>query len=208
MIFNNIIDSPFALYCKCKVEYDGRANSVLEEGNYLILYKSDQSLTIHGGNKVTPRNYQTSGSKLFVSGYTIISTNKKETIKITISEIIYYNILSNWSNNDVTMTKTEKDLVNKIFNNWSKYVGISCTEIYKEYITDHGPVDLAGVLGHQYHIIEVKRRKCTIKDATQLRKYLECFDDYVGYLAGPDISDKALEYLGRHDCNFIKVDFD
>ena len=208
MILNNLITGPFALYCKCRVEYDGRANSMLEEGNYLILYKSDKSLIIHGGNKITPRNYQASGSKLFISDDTIISTNKKETIKIIISEIIYYNKLPNWSDKDVTMTKTEKDLVDKIYNNWSKYVGVRCNEIYKEYITDHGPVDLAGVLGHQYHIVEVKRRKCTIKDATQLRKYLECFDNYVGYLAGPDISDKALEYLDKHNCKYVKVEFD
>jgi len=198
---------PFLLYCNCEVEYSGRACSILENGNYLILYKNDKSLVIHGGDKITPRNYQGKNSNLLVEGDYLISTNKSETIKIKVIHVLNYFRLANWSNNDTIMTKTEKELVNKIYENWYCYVGVKCEEVYKEYMTEHGPVDLLGINNNKYHIIEVKRRKCNLKDATQLRKYLECFENKLGYLAGPDISEKALKYLDKHGCKFISVDF-
>lgn len=70
-------DKPFALYAECSIIYDGRAYSTLANGRYLIIYKQDGSLLIHGGDLCKPRNYQGPGSILSYIDSKLISTNKK-----------------------------------------------------------------------------------------------------------------------------------
>ena len=202
-------NTPFILYSDCKVEYDGRAYSKLPDGKYLIIYKQDGSLQIHGANKITPRNYQGAKSTLQYNDDLLISTNKKEMITIKINSIIHLAELKDWSLQEIQISKTEKDLVDKLCMNIDKYLDKHVKDVTLEYKTNHGPVDIVAIDGQNIkNVIEVKRRKATIKDGTQLRKYLECIENSNGYVAAPDISDKALKYLEQHKCRFIKVTFD
>lgn len=202
-------NTSFILYCDCNVKYDGRASSILDYGNYLIIYKADGSLQIHASNKISPRNYQGAKSLLSIDDNQITSINKLEKIIILLRNVYFVFQLRDWSNNEITITKTEKDLVDKLCLNWNEYMNIACDNIVREYKTDHGPVDIVGLDRKNIkHVIEVKRRKATIKDVTQLRKYLECIDDSIGYLAAPSISTKAKSYLYQHECNYINIDFE
>ena len=102
----------FVLYCLCDVVYDGRAYSTLERGNYLIIYKPDGSLLIHGSSKSTPRNYQSVGSKVdlqlereseFGQHGTLVSQNNNETIEN-----------SNYYNYNGVVEKSKKEEILKL----------------------------------------------------------------------------------------------
>jgi hypothetical protein len=192
------------------VIYDGRAYSVLEEGNYLILYKGDGSIQIHGGTKIQPRNYQGAKSTLEQRGHLLICRNKKETITIVVHKVIEVTYLRFWSEAEIDIQRTEQELVHKIFTNWGDYIDGEFEIIEKEYPTKYGPVDLVGFGEEIIAVVEVKRRKATISDCTQLRKYVEAFEasNVMGYLAAPQIGDNAAKWLDEHGYKWIRVTFD
>lgn len=200
---------PFVLYAQCTVDYEGRANSHLADGNYLIFYKCDGSIQIHGADKILPRNYQGAGSRLSTSNNSLVSINRTEIIKIHINRILLLYHITTWSDKQIRITRTEKELVDKLYDHWNDYIGIDCDYLVKEYATDNGPVDIVGFNndGHK-HVVEVKRRKISIKDVTQLRRYLECMPNATGYIAAPEIGTKALKYAKEHHCKYICINYD
>ena len=207
------ISRPFSLFCRCEVIYDGRAYSILEEGNYLVISKGDGSIQIHGGTNIQPRNYQGAKSKLELRGHLLISRNKKETITIAISKIINITYLGYWSEAEINIKRTEQELVDKLFRNWGNYIDGEFETIEKEYPTEYGPVDLVGIETNMtYHVVEAKRRRGTVADCTQLKRYLEALANHTGlvkgYLAAPQIGDNAAKYLEKHGYKWLRVEFD
>lgn len=83
------INAAFILFANCDVLYDGRAQSTLETGNYLIIRKADGSIQIQAANKTTPRNYQSSGAVIEQRGHILISRRKK---KLSRSSSINYSM--------------------------------------------------------------------------------------------------------------------
>lgn len=204
------ITKPFILYAQCNnIEYYGRAESELPAGDYLILYKLDKSLLIHGGDKIPPRNYQGTDSKLCYENGVLIVKRKSEQIKINILSIknLYYP--DNWSLANTAMRKTEKDLSDKIKLNWDALINIRVDQIINEYKTPYGPVDLCGMVGDRLYFVEVKRKTATVKDVTQLKRYVDhtyCVE--VGFLASPKISASALDLLESYsNLRWLEIDF-
>lgn len=203
------VDDPFILYAKCSVEYDGRAYSTLDVGNYLIVHKQDGSFLIHGADLSTPRNYQGPKSYLEYDGDKLICKSKKELIVVNIHSIINYIKLSDWSTAKIEISRTEKELVDKLCNNWSEYFQKEASDIFREYKTDNGPIDIVGIVGDDYYIVEVKRKKGTINNCVQLKKYAEAIDgNTIEFLASPAITDNAMKYLSNNGMYWIRVDFD
>lgn len=212
---------PFILYCNCSVKYEGRAYSTLESGNYLIIYKEDSSIQIHGSNKIQPRNYQGSKTEVKYQDGNIICINKKEKISITINNIISIDLIKNWSSHEIEISRTESELVEKISNNIGSYIDISyalgsrgCV-IEREYKTENGPIDLFAYTLDHGHLIEVKRRKANVTDGCQLNKYHEAVlkqDISVPklscYLAAPAIGKNAQRYLDDKGYKFIEINWD
>lgn len=205
----NIKNQPFCLYANCTVEYDGRAYSTLEAGNYLIIYKEDQSLMIHGNTKVTPLNYQSSKTKLEIETNKLKFTRKKEIIIITINQILQLTYLENWSSNQIKISRTEQELTNKIITNANNYFK-NITKIETEHQTSHGPIDIL-IINETHNIIEVKRNKITLNNCYQLQKYLNYFKttniQHKGYLAGPKIAKNATKYINENNIGYIQVTF-
>lgn len=203
------ITQPFCLYALCEINYDGRACSTLKQGNYLILYKNDGSLLVHGGDKTIPKNYQSAGAKLTIEGSTLISKRNKEIIRIKVDSVIFYKQLELWAEHSINIIRTESDLVNKLCNNIVDYLNFVPVQVLREYSTDLGKVDICAVDDcNRRHLIEVKRVKATKNHCNQLRKYIDCVEGSIGYLAAPDISDKTLGYMKEKGYNWIKVEFD
>ncbi len=203
---------PFSLFAKASVVYNGRAFSTLEHGNYLIIYKNDNTVSIHGGDLITPRNYMGSNSKLTIDGNKLVFTRKKETVTITIDKILYLNYLDDWSYSKIIIRRTEKELARKIYDNWKSYFNDEFDDVVFEFPTPLGPIDLAGFTKTTDYIVEVKRRVASLKDVTQLRRYVEALEIREklckAYLAAPGISKKALTYLEKHQLYFLQVEFD
>jgi RecB family endonuclease NucS len=207
-----ILDKPFILYACCEVLYHGRATSTLEQGNYLIIYKKDRSVSIHAGTLVVPRNYMGSGSKLQTNSNVLIFVRKKEEVVIKIDHVLSLTYLANWSESRIVICRTEKELARKIFDNWSDYFDDDFQMVETEFPTELGPIDLLGVTASTAYIVEVKRKRISVKDVTQLKRYLEAMEKrgrrVLGFLAGPDISTNAEKYLQKHGLNFLQVGFD
>lgn len=211
----------FVLYCLCDVVYDGRAYSTLERGNYLIIYKPDGSLLIHGSSKSTPRNYQSVGSRVdlhlernsdFGQHGTLVSRNNNEIITINIHNVIFIECLREWSDHDIIISKTEKELSDKLVINWSRYIKGDFVNIIREFKTPLGPVDVVGIeANNTHHVVEVKRRRASISGCTQLKRYVDSLSEQVpvlGYLASPSISATAAKYLEKLNFTWIEIGFD
>lgn len=207
------VKSPFVLYADCSVVYNGRACSTLERGRYLIIHKLDGTLLIHNANGNPPVNYQGSKATLSFDGSCLISHRKKESITVSINEVIEYHALSNWSVNAAVIRDTEKDLVDKLYDNWDAIIGISVVKKVREFATTHGPIDLVGITSDGLHcIVEVKRGKASLNHCSQLNRYYEHFAaNYVrceARLACPAIGVNALNYLKAHGYTWVHLDFD
>jgi len=203
---------PFCLYADATVVYDGRANSTLERGNYLILFKGDQSVSIHGGSLITPRNYMGAGSALERNGNIFTFRRKNETVTINLFNTHFLQELEDWSTAAIVIRRTEKELATKIYNGWEGYFGAGFDRVEMEANTELGPIDILGERADCFVVVEVKRRRVTVKDVTQLRRYVEALEQRGkqcrAYLAAPEISTSASKYLRKHDLRFLQVDFD
>ena len=85
--------------------------------------------------------------------------------------------------------------------------------IKREFATELGPIDIAGITtSNILYIIEVKRKKASINHITQLKRYVEsCGDDYkdiIGVLAAPEIGAGAMKYLEKSGLKWLEVQFD
>ncbi len=168
------------MYASCAVTYEGRAKSTLQEGNYLIIHKTDGTLLINGGSLLKPLNFQPPGAILIVKGNTLISQRKDETITIDINTIYNYYELNMWSDFKIDITGTEKDMVDRFISNIKEYNIDISKGLYREYRTPVGPIDILAI-GDIYTVIEVKRRTAGVVAYTQLKRYC----DYLGQVGKP-----------------------
>ena len=207
------LDTPFVIFAYCDVQYEGRASSTLEVGNYLIIHKADGSLLIEASTKTTPRNYQGPGAILSQREHILISKRKSETITIVIHKLHNISYLYNWSDFDITITKTEKDLVNKLIDNWSDYIDGEFVTMQREFPTLLGPVDIVGVDTNKlHHVVEVKRKNISVPHISQLDRYVSAVRDIgeeaIGYIAAPNIGKRALAYCESLGFRYIAINFD
>ena len=63
-MLKNILNKGYSIVfsCNCEVEYSGRAESFLSEGDRIILLKSDNTILVHQPNGNNPVNYMKPGS--------------------------------------------------------------------------------------------------------------------------------------------------
>jgi RecB family endonuclease NucS len=163
----------------CHVHYAGRANSKLENGERLLIIKSDGSLLVHRPTGYEPVNWQPSGSvfhvevkddKLEVHG---IRQKPRESVKVTFSSILMVSALNLQDSGEFLLHASEDDMHRAILLkpdlfeagfkpiSWEKKVEPGFVDIYGE--------DKEGKLV----IIEVKRRMATKENVMQLAKYIE-----------------------------------
>jgi RecB family endonuclease NucS len=203
-------EQSFSLYASCTVDYDGRARSTLEKGNYLIIHKSDGTLLIHGGTLCTPRNYQPPGAILKTDKNRIISFRKNEIIVITISKILAYDEFKDWSKQRIDITKTEKELRDKIVSQIDKYLKTKVKEVHVEFPTPVGNIDILAIDENNiYHVIEVKRGKASLAACSQLDRYSTYFinimKDVKDYIASPEVSSNATNHMRTLRQSWIKA---
>lgn len=207
-----IQEAPFVMFTLCTVEYDGRAYSTLAAGRYLVVYKPDGSVMIHGADSLVPRNYMGSNCKLMIEDNRLIFIRKTEKIIITIAEILSIEYLTDWSTAKTQICRTENELVQKLFDNWHDYFDDDFWLIEQQFPTELGPIDLLGRTETTDFVVEIKRKTATIKDVSQLKRYVEALEHTTrvvkGYLAAPAISQKAAKYLTKHGLLYLEIGFD
>ena len=163
----------------CHVHYAGRANSTLEQGERLLIIKSDGSLLVHRPVGYEPVNWQPAGgvfhvqikeSELEVHG---IRQKPRENVRVTFNQIYMVSSLNLLDAGDFLLHASEDDMHRAILLkpelleegfkpiSWEKKVEPGFVDIYGE--------DKNGKLV----IVEVKRKTASKEAALQLAKYVE-----------------------------------
>jgi RecB family endonuclease NucS len=201
---------------KCHVEYEGRARSVLDPGDRLILIKKDGTFAIHQELNLDPVNWQAPGCKNKVmlkdNELTLISKKTKPNEEIIVFlddvyNITYYNIVDT---KDLEIRGYEKHMVDLA---WEKpyLIEKGFRPTRREYQTENGFIDLMGIDSEErLMILEFKSRKAGMNAVKQLKRYVDCFADNKDFVRGvivaPDITLNAKEELESLQMEFIQMD--
>jgi endonuclease len=163
----------------CHVHYNGRANSTLENGERLLIIKSDGSLLVHRPVGYEPVNWQPAGGVFHVQikddGLEVhgIRQKPRESVRVVFSDILMVSTLNLSDSGDFLLHASEDDMHRAILLkpelfeegfkpiSWEKHVEPGFVDIYGE--------DKNGKLV----IVEVKRKTATKENAHQLAKYIQ-----------------------------------
>lgn len=211
-----MITAPCVLHVDASVFYDGRATSTLQRGKYLVIWKADGSFQIHGGDLISPLNYQASGAVVTyvrpsgpVPGM-VRAVRKNEVIEVTVYQTFLEYEAGELDVHKIKIIRTEDELVEKLKSNIGSYVP-NCVSVVRESPSSHGPIDLlAKDDGGLYHLFEVKRKKATLSACTQVLRYGELFKE-AGvklYVVSPSITKGALKYCDKASITWVELDFD
>jgi endonuclease len=204
---------------RCTIDYQGRAESRLPSGARLILFKPDGTLLVHTTTKLKPVNWQPPGC-VFLAGLergklvlTAARDKPKEVVRIEVEELLSAVSFDLDDQAGFELDGTEDDLqaflamkpelVEPGFRFWGR-----------ERASGRGPMDLYGedAQGRRV-VVEVKRRAAGVKEADQLRRYVEREKsargvDVRGILVAPAVSEKARKYLGDLSLEYRELDWE
>ena len=206
---------------KCAIDYQGRAASQLPSGERLMLFKPDGTLLVHTATKLKPVNWQPPGCAFSASreadGTVVLTASRekpKETVRVVLEDVMMVLSLDLQDGEKLDLVGTEDDLqaflarrpdlVEHGFQFWSR-----------ERASGRGPMDLYGedAKGNRV-VVECKRRAAGVKEADQLRRYVEREqsargDTHVrGILIAPTVSEKARRYLAEIGLEWRELDWD
>ena len=205
---------------RCRIDYQGRAESRLPSGERLLLFKPDGTLLVHTSTKLKPVNWQPPGCT-FSAGredgqivLTACREKPKETVRIILEDVQMVVAMALDDGEQLDLVGTEDDLqaflaqrphlVEPGFKFWRR-----------ERASGRGPMDLYGEDAEGRRVvIEVKRRAAGVKEADQLRRYVEREraaregTEVRGILVAPEVSDKARKYLADLGLEHKELDWD
>jgi len=163
----------------CHVHYAGRANSTLENGERILIIKSDGSLLVHRPVGYEPVNWQPAGSVFHVEvkGDVLevhgVRQKPRESVRVSFASVFMVSALALLDSGDFLLHASEDDMHRAILLkpelfevgfkpiSWEKKVEPGFVDIYGE--------DKNGKLV----IVEVKRKTASKEAALQLAKYIE-----------------------------------
>jgi RecB family endonuclease NucS len=194
----------------CMVNYHGRAKSLLDWGQRIIIIKQDSTILIHRPKMREPVNWQSSGTRLNFSkmkNNLLLNTynkNPNEKMKIQFRNIDLILSSTIKDNAKLMITGMEKDIVNQIINNpeiIEKGLRISKREKHVK----SGLIDLYGFdKNHIPVVIEVKRSLANISSVHQLRMYVNDIKKDIknvsvrGILCAPKIPEMVKKLLSEY----------
>jgi endonuclease len=207
-------------FCKCTVFYNGRAESELEDGERLIIIKSDKTLLIHQPEGNTPINYMKANSAIDLikleKGILLRCHNPKlkEYLDIFIEEVYSMASRKIEDGKKIILVGNEKDMSDMIKDN-PIVISKDFKPLSREEHTKFGFIDVFGHDGAgNFVIIECKRYGAGIPAIQQLRRYVEKVVELKGIekskvkgiIAAPDIAKNAEEMLVKFGYSYVKVE--
>jgi RecB family endonuclease NucS len=163
----------------CHVHYVGRASSKLENGERLLIIKSDGSLLVHRPVGYEPVNWQPAGSVFHVQikgdelEVHAVRQKPRENVRVSFGQVFLVSALTLEDAGEFLLYASEDDMHRAILLkpelleegfkpiSWEKHVEPGFVDIYGE--------DKNGKLV----IVEVKRKTASKEAAFQLSKYIE-----------------------------------
>ena len=204
----------------CRIDYTGRAKSVLGFGERIVLVKHDGTVIVHRGTMREPVNWQPPDTRIsfeFDQDYFIISTRHykpREKMKLFFRDIKMVLATSLRDEANIRITGMEKDFIERIIDD-SSVIEDGLRIIKQEKKTRSGSIDLYGVDRFNTPvIIEVKRSPCGVSAVHQLIAYITDFRkknkeaSVRGILVAPRIQSIAKTILERNDLEYREIDYD
>ena len=195
------------LCARCKVRYSGRAESFLENGDRIIMIKSDTALLVHQPTGSVPINYMKPRAVHIIrmqdSILVLSSSNAsdKEKMDILIDKVYFFNSQKLEDYEGIILSGTEEDMSNMIYDN-PFLIEEGFKPVSQEEQTKYGFIDVLGVdKKGVLTIIECKRYCAELSAVTQLRRYVEKvmvskgISRVRGILAAPKITENARQML-------------
>ena len=111
------------LGCNCSIRYSGRAESMLEDGDRVIIIKADKTLLIHQPTGNSPINYMKANTShsLAVQDRTLTLKSRnlalKENMDIEINKLYFYNSQKMEDGRSIVIAGTEADMARMLYEN-------------------------------------------------------------------------------------------
>lgn len=208
-LFNDALkrNETIILGCNCKVRYSGRAESTLDWGDRVLIIKSDKAILVHQPTGNAPINYMkpdTAHSLKLDNGLLRLDSvhqANKESLKVQIRKIHFYNSHKLEDGQTITITGTEKDMSDMLYKH-PEMIEKGFKTAGREEQTKYGFVDVLGVDKNRVlTVIECKRYQADLGAVTQLRRYVEKImvtkgiTKVRGIIAAPKITENAKKML-------------
>ena len=202
----------------CMVDYRGRARSLLDWGERIIMIKQDGAVLVHRPIMREPVNWQPTGSKTVYrqeKKYLVIYTSHKhpqEKMKIIFRDVKLIFSTNLKDNGNLTIAGMEADVVNQIISN-PDFIEQGLRITKREKYVKSGLIDLFGYdCKHIPVVIEVKRSLANISAAQQLRMYVNDIKKDIkkanvrGILCAPRVPDMVKKLLCDYDLEWKEVE--
>jgi RecB family endonuclease NucS len=218
----------------CTVRYDGRARSILEEGERLLIVKADGNVLIHRPTGLEPVNYMPStgrqgpyestnkarqtrgclfrtrvdGKKLTIKA---VQRKTKESLSIVFKDIYILVILGLVDEGRFSLYASEEDMQRAVLAH-PRLIEAGFRPITYEKPVPPGFIDVYGVDSQgRLVVVEIKRKPGNRAAVLQLAKYMEVIrgdrDEGVrGVLAAPSIAKGVQKLLATLNLEFKPLD--
>ena len=201
----------------CWVEYNGRARSILEPGERILIIKADGSVLIHRPTGYKPVNWQPSNcyfqTSLINDTLTIVAIRKKvkESLKIFFDKLFVVTVMELVDEGQFYLHVSEKEIHKAILTN-PNLLEDSFQPISYEKKVEPGFIDIYGLDKEgNLTVVEIKRGRAGKSAVIQLAKYVDAIRDTAnrpvrGILAAPQIMKGVQKLLGTLNLEYRKID--
>lgn len=201
----------------CRVIYDGRASSVLQKGDRLLLIKEDGSIQVHRPTGHEPVNWQPAGCivqadltkemELKIRAHRL---QPRETVEVLFDDV--YSVLSVAlvDSGEFTLHVSEEEMQRVLIQNPSLIEqGFRPTAHERELET--GFIDIYGEDGSgNLMVVEIKRAAAGNEAVLQLERYISALRNRInrpirGIIAAPELKRDAMPLLSRLGFEFKQI---
>lgn len=202
----------------CQIDYRGRARSILDWGERVIMIKQDGALLVHQPVMREPVNWQPTGSitDFIVKDDNLILKSRHksppEKMKITFRNLNLVAATSLRDKAKLIISGMETDVVNEIINN-PEMIEEGLRISKREKHVKSGMIDLFCYdSNHVPVVIEVKRSLANISSVHQLRMYVNDIKKDIdeanvrGILCAPKIPDMVKKLLSDYKLEWQEVE--
>ncbi|MBB6097879.1 hypothetical protein HNR42_001302 [Deinobacterium chartae] len=201
---------------ECEITYVGRAASMAEAGDYLVVVKCDGSLQVHGPRGVKPVNWQPRTDELALSledGRALLRaerTSPAEMVQVAFLEPALVQALELRHASGFVLSGSEAQMQAALARN-PELIEPGLSVLERELLVGVGGVDLyARDAQGRFVVVELKRGKATHEAVHQLERYVTAVRAQVaapvrGILAAPAVTAPARTQLERLGLEFREV---